>query len=126
MQRMFEIDVGYPAAVDRKTFELWLRGCSVDRAVTIRLRRLRDGRDADVVRDLAAQEVEGHFRVFELLENYLCQPVLLSQQIMCPLSVEMQHYMVNRYVRVFERSSLMQGGGWGGVAATEACRRLHK
>lgn len=114
MHAVFDIMVSAPAAVDMETFELWLRGSSVDETARVRLSKLDDGqplswgpdgRDGggqggqgeSFILSLALQETQDHFRMYEMLESFLCQPMLLRQQTVCPVGPDMRRVLIEKY-----------------------------
>ena len=104
MQGVFDIMVSAPAAVDQESFELWLNGSSVEKTARTRLAKIDDGEalvygdmhGESFVLGLAVQETRDHFRMYEMLESYLCQPMLLGQQTICPLGPDMQRVLVEK------------------------------
>ena len=102
MAALFDVFLSDPVSIDVETFDLWIHGHSVDSAARHRLAQYTgsgglQGSDQRQMLRLAREEAQDHFRVFELLESFLCQPRLLGKQTMCPLNEGMQQVTVQRY-----------------------------
>lgn len=104
MEELIDVVICDPLEFDEIMFNCWLEGKKPEETVSIRIKYYKiysevadsDRIDAHTI-DLLKHEVIDHYRSYELLEHYICQPSLLSSQLMIPIPEVNIMWIVERY-----------------------------
>lgn len=118
MEELLNIVISDPIDFDEMLFIYWLEGKTNEAALELKLdafrgppkpkiypplRRSMSGNDESDFRldpqliDLLGHEVLDNYRTFELLDHYLCSPILLSNQTMLQISHGTQLWIIQHY-----------------------------
>ena len=99
-----EVFISEPAEVDSEVFNLWLKGHAVEEAC--RLTKSNEppiSKEFDDFHSLLLSEIQGQYRVFQILESYLQLPPTLLGQKLFQLPLTMKRALIERYYEFDEK-----------------------
>jgi hypothetical protein len=125
MEDVFDVMITDGSPVDQQLFVLWAGGCTIEEAWLQTLASFRDlssklplpqqslsfrrragcieelpGTNTDeeaIIKQLLRREVVDQWRLFEMLDHYLQQPVLMTQQMICQQPLPALLLLVEKY-----------------------------
>ena len=99
-----EVFISEPAEVDAEVFNLWLKGHTVEEAC--RLTKSNEppiSKEFDDFHSLLLSEIQGQYRVFQILESYLQLPPTLFGQRLFQLPLTIKRALIERYYEFDEK-----------------------
>jgi hypothetical protein len=111
MEELLDVVICDPLEFDEMMFNCWLEGKKPEETVTIRIKHYRnmmiqstsnnlnenDLKFDNQTIDLLKHEVIDHYRSYEILEHYICQPYLLSRQLMIQIPQNNILWIIEKY-----------------------------
>lgn len=104
MQELFDVFITDPIVIDQDIYKLWLNGKSV--ADTISLRWNNDKVNFENIKGssglhqkLLKSDTEGQYRMFDMLEPYLCVPEELDAQLLYQVPSAAQGFIIESCVQ---------------------------
>eukprot|EP00731_Ephydatia_muelleri_P029147 Em0020g791a len=99
-----EVFISEPAEVDAEVFNLWLKGHTVEEAC--RLTKSNEppiSKEFDDFHSYLLSEIQGQYRVFQILESYLQLPPTLFGQRLFQLPLTIKRALIERYYEFDEK-----------------------
>jgi hypothetical protein len=98
---VFQVFVSEPVSLDVGVFELWVRGFREEQVVYYRRSQLGGGEEAPAAERelllLLYRDVIDQYRLLQMIESFLMQPLLLERQLLAQMSPPVRTYLVAKY-----------------------------